>query len=68
MPWLEEIILDIGEFDSIHPNGIGNEALINGLQEFGASHIKNMRVQLKAKDNAMFTYINSLKSFDNEKI
>ncbi len=55
---------DIGEFDSIHSNGICNEALIDGLQTVDLGQIKNMKAQLKAKNDAKFSYIKTLKSLD----
>ncbi len=59
---------DIGEFDSNHLDGICNEALIDGLQTVDIEQIKNMRVQLKAKNDAKFSYIKTLKNLNEEKL
>ena len=52
------------EFDSNHSNGICNEALIDGLQTLDIAQVKNMKAQLKAKDDATFSCIKTLKNLD----
>ncbi len=45
-----------------------NEALIEGLQTLDIGRIKNMKEQLKAKNDAKFLCIKTLKSLDEQKL